>query len=169
MQVELLVLRLVHVLGGIFWVGSGLFTTFFLIPALTKAGPATAGPVMANLQQQKLYTVLPAVALLTILSGIRLMWILSGGDPHWFAHRAGHTYAASGALAIIAFILSIFVARPAAVRMGKLSQAAASDGASRALIATEVQALQRRMMLSTMTAVVMLILAASGMAIARYV
>ena len=72
MSTELVVLRLVHILGGIFWLGSGLFTTFFLIPALGRAGPAAAGPVMGALQQRRLFTVLPVVALLTILSGVRL-------------------------------------------------------------------------------------------------
>ena len=43
MIAEILVLRLVHVLGGMFWVGSGLFSTFFLLPALAGAGPAAAG------------------------------------------------------------------------------------------------------------------------------
>ena len=37
MQGELLVLRLVHVLGGIFWVGSALFMAIFLFPALASA------------------------------------------------------------------------------------------------------------------------------------
>lgn len=169
MAAELLVLRLIHILGGIFWVGSALFTTFFLIPALTKAGLGTVGPVMFQLQQRKLYTALPLAAVLTILSGIRLMWIVSAGDTHWFVHRVGHTYAVSGALAIVAFVLSLVVARPAAMRVGKLSQSTASDGASRELLAAEIAALQRRVTLSTMVVVVMLVLAAAGMAIARYV
>jgi uncharacterized membrane protein len=166
-MVELIVLRLVHVLGGMFWVGSGLFTTFFLAPALKEAGPA-AGQLMAGLQKRRLYSVLPIVAVLTILSGLRLMWIVSAGDAHWFVHRVGHTYAVSGAFAIIAFVLSIVVARPAAVRMGKLSQSATSDGTTRERLAAELQSLQRRMTMSTMVAVVLLILAAAGMSIARY-
>lgn len=62
MNPEILVLRLVHVLGGVFWLGSGLFTAFFLMPALATAGPA-AGPLMGALQRRKLFTVLPIVDL----------------------------------------------------------------------------------------------------------
>lgn len=165
---ELILLRLIHVLGGIFWVGSGLFTAFFLAPALKAAGPAAAGVVMANLQKRKLYSALPLAAVLTMLSGIRLMMIVSAGDAHWFTHRSGHTYAISGAFGILAFVLSMIVARPAAVKMGKLSQAASSDGATKEALAAEMNALQRRMTMSTMAAVVLLILAAAGMSVARY-
>ena len=37
---EMIVLRLVHVLGGIIWVGSMTYMTFFLMPAIADAGPA---------------------------------------------------------------------------------------------------------------------------------
>lgn len=61
MSAELIVLRLVHVLGGIFWVGSGLFMVFFLVPAMGTVGP-TAGQVMGGLQQRRLITVVPVIA-----------------------------------------------------------------------------------------------------------
>src|SRR5688572_115483 len=105
MNAELLVLRLVHIVGGIFWVGSGLFTSLFLLPALARSGPA-AGAVMAGLQRRRLFTALPAVAVLTMLSGLRLMWIVSAGfSASWLASATGGTYAASGAAAIVAFVL----------------------------------------------------------------
>jgi uncharacterized membrane protein len=165
---ELIVLRLVHILGAILWLGSGLFTTYFLLPAMTKAGPAAAGPVMANLQQRRLYTVLPIVALLTILSGIRLMMIVSAGNPQWFASPMGRTYSISGAFAIVSFLTTIIIGRPATVRMGKLSQTPASGGASTEARAAEIRSLQKRVTWSTQTAIGLLILAAVGMAVARY-
>ena len=129
---ELLVLRLVHILGGLFWVGAGLFTTFFLAPALKASGPAAGGAVMGHLLKRHMMTIMPIVALLTILSGIRLMWIVSAASPHWFQHAQGHTYSVAGALSIIAFLTGIFVVRPTMNKAGRLSQSAASDGASRA-------------------------------------
>lgn len=169
MQPELLFLRLVHILGGIFWVGSGLFTTFFLIPALSKAGGPAAGQVMSALQQRRFFLILPTVAVLTILSGLRLWWIVSGGNGlHYFQHRSGHTYAVSGLLAIIAFVLSLAVSRPAMMRVGTLARSTASDETSRKLIADEVSRLQRRATLSSNIAITLVLLSAAGMAIARY-
>ena len=37
MKAELLTLRVIHIVGGIFWVGSMLYTTFFLAPAVCEA------------------------------------------------------------------------------------------------------------------------------------
>jgi hypothetical protein len=165
---ELIVLRVVHVLGAIFWLGSGLFTTFFLMPAMSKAGPAVAGPVMAGLVQRRLPRILPIVALLTMLSGIRLMMIVSAGSPQWFGSPMGRTFSISGALAIVSFLIGILIGRPAMVRMGKLSQSPVPDGASKEARAAELSSLQKRAMWSTQTALGLLILAAAGMAVARY-
>jgi uncharacterized membrane protein len=170
MSSELLVLRIIHVLGGIFWVGSGLFTSFFLIPALGRLGPAAAGPVMGALQQRRLFTILPVVAVLTILSGIRLLQIASGGfSPQYFDSRTGQTFLWSGVAAVIAFLLSLLVARPAAVRLGQLSASMATmPEAERGARSAEVGRLRQRSGLASTAATVLLIGAAIGMAVARY-
>ncbi len=170
MNAELFVLRLVHVLGGIFWVGSGLFTTFFLVPALSRPG-APMGPVMGALQQRRLFLVLPAVAVLTILSGLRLLWIASAGfSDAYLASPMGRAFSASGGAAIVAFVLSLAVARPAAVRAGQLaaSLAATTDAGARRELAARLQRLRRRGSVASIVAVALLIVAAAGMAVARY-
>lgn len=169
MIAELLVLRLVHILGGIFWLGSGLFTTFFLIPALGRAGPA-AGPVMGALQQRRLFTVLPVVAILTLVSGVRLFQIVSGGfAPAYVSSRMGQTFLWSGVAAIAAFLLSLIVARPAMVRAGELGASMSSvPDEQRAERAVEIERLRRRSGLASLAAMVLLIGAAAGMAVARY-
>src|SRR5687767_2751767 len=171
MNAEILVLRVVHVLGGIFWIGSGLFTSFFLMPAFAGSGPA-AGAVMAGLQRRRLFTVLPIVAVLTILSGLRLMWIASRGfSPVYFESGMGRTFAVSGALAIIGFLISLVVARPAMVRSGQLAASAAAmpAGPERDAIGGRIGALQRRGAISSFAAVALVTLAGVGMAVARYV
>jgi uncharacterized membrane protein len=168
MQFELLLLRLIHIMGGTFWVGSGIFTTFILMPALGQNRELMV-QVAGGLQRRKIFVILPTVALLTILSGLRLMVLTSAGaESVYFASRMGRTFAASGALAVISFLASVAIARPATVRMAKLSQSAASDEISRQRIAEEIQKLQRRTMMSSLFAVVLLLLAAAGMAVARY-
>lgn len=170
MSPEILVLRLVHVLGGMFWVGSALFSTFFLVPAITAAGPAAA-PVMGALQKRRLFMILPVIALLTILSGLRLMWITSGGfRPEYFQTRSGATFAIAAAASIVTFALTLLVARPMAVRGTQLAGelARAPEGEARAAIAAELARVRSRGAVATMAGVAMLLLAASGMAVARY-
>lgn len=170
MTAELIALRLIHILGGIFWLGSGLFTTFFLIPALGKIGPAGAGPVMGALQQRRLFTILPVVAVLTILSGVRLLQIVSAGfAPAYMASRPGQTFLWSGVAAIAAFLVSLIVARPAAARAGELGASMANAPAEqRAALGEEIDRLRRRSGRSSVAAMVLLIGAAAGMAVARY-
>src|SRR5215210_4337928 len=119
MKGELLVLRLIHILGGIFWVGSMFFSTFFLAPVL-RASPSVAGHVMTGLQKQRLFLVLPTVALITIASGIRLLFLASAGfSESYLSTATGRTFSASAVAAIIAFLLSILVSRPGFVRAGR--------------------------------------------------
>jgi uncharacterized membrane protein len=170
MSVEIIVLRLVHVLGGIFWVGSAAFSSFFLLPALAGAGPA-AGQILAGLQRRRLFVVLPVAALLTILSGLRLMAITSAGfQTAYFGSASGRTFAASAVAATIAFLIGMFIARPAASRAGALGAqlGAAKDEAARGSLLAELEQARKRSAAANLTAVVLLILAAAGMAVGRY-
>lgn len=158
---------MVHILGGIFWVGSGLFSAFFLMPALSGSGPAL-GTVMAGLQRRRLFTALPVAAVLTIGSGLRLIWIASAGfDPAYFAAPSGFTFAASGAAATLAFLLALLVGRPAMQRAGVMAGSVphASDADSRA---ATIASLRRRGSVASAIAMWLLLASAVGMAVARY-
>src|ERR1700693_2575612 len=171
MRAELLVLRLIHILSGIMWVGSGMYTSFFLIPALSGT-PALMGQVMAGLQRRRLLLVLQIVAALTILSGLRLLWIDSAGfTASYFDSGTGRTLGISAGAAIIAAVLSFGVAQPAIKRAGPIaaSLAASANAAERERLTAELDRLRRRGTVASAVAVGFGLLAASGMAIARYV
>ena len=165
---ELIVLRLIHVLGGIIWVGGAVLMAFFIAPALQAAGSA-AGPIMGALQKRKFMVVLPVIAILTLLSGVRLMQITSGGfSAAYFQSPMGKTYAWAGLAAIVAFLMGIVVNRPTMLRLGTLQQSMASDPVSKDKIAAEIRKLQQRMSLAGSIVTVLLLMAAIGMAVARY-
>ena len=170
MSAEILLLRLVHVLGGIFWLGSGLFTAFFLIPALGRIGPAAAGPLMAALQARRLFTILPVVAVLTMLSGIRLLHIASGGfAAGYFSSRTGQALLWSGIAAVASFLLGLVIIRPTMARASELgANLAALPEHERGARAAEVERLRSRGGRASALAMALLIAAAAGMAIARY-
>jgi uncharacterized membrane protein len=168
---EIIVLRVVHVLGGLFWVGSALFNSIYLFPAMASAG-AAAGAIMGSMRQRHLFIVLPGIALLTILSGVRLMWITSADfSAAYFESGRGATFAWGGTFAIVAFLLGVLIGRPTGMRMGKVQQALANapDDETRGELAGQLARLNRRGMVVGWTANVLLILAASFMAAARYV
>jgi len=168
MAAELLVLRIIHIVGGILWVGAMAFNAFFLGPAMAASGPA-AGQVAAGLMKRRIFVFMPVVAILTILAGLRLMMIASsrfGGD--YFGSRTGMTFSIAAALALLAFIYGMAVTRPAMARVVALNQQAAADASNRERIMAEIQATQQRAAKATTVVAWMLLAAAVGMAIARY-
>ena len=167
---EFLFLRLIHILGGIFWVGGGLYSTIFIVPALAKAGPA-AGAIMGELQRRRLFTVLPTVAVLTILSGIRMIWISSNGfEGHYFHTMFGHLITVGGGLGIVGFVFAMFYVRPASVKMGMLAaQLGSAAPEAKAGIEAELDSIRKKSSVGTIIAMGALTLSAAIMAVARYV
>src|SRR5688572_5926505 len=96
MDIGLLILRLLHIFGGVFWVGMSAFT---LLAPVLNANKAEAEKALGRLFiNSKLHIVFPIAALSTIVSGLLLFargW--SGTPAMWFG--------IGGGAAIIAFIL----------------------------------------------------------------
>ena len=170
MTTELLVLRVVHILGGMFWVGSALYSTLFLVPALSTMGP-TAGQVFGALQKRHLMNAIFASSMLSILAGLRLLWITSDGmSSAYMGMPVGRTFAWSGALALVAFLLGALVSRPSGMRMGRIgAQLATASAEERPALTEEMQRLRRRNAVSSTTVAALLVLTTIGMSVARYV
>ena len=163
-------LRLVHILSGMFWVGTVLFTTLLLMPSLRAAG-AAAGPLMAELGKRRMPVVMMGVAFLTIGSGVWLMTIASGGDMGlWMRSGTGRTFAWGGALAIVTLALGMAINMPAARRMAAINDAATRRGGPpNPEEGAELQRLQRRMAIGSQIVAILLVFATAAMAVARYV
>ena len=169
MSAEIIVLRLVHVLCGMLWVGAMVFMSAFLMPALQQVGPA-AGAVMGALQRRRLMTFMPVVATLTLLSGFRLYWIMSDGLAAAYVESpVGITFGVAGLLATVGFVLGLAVARPAMARAGALAQRVASaPEAERAALQAEMAGLRQRGRAASLAVATLVVLAAVRMAVARY-
>lgn len=169
MTAEVIVLRWIHIVGGMFWVGATIFLMLFLGPVLGTMGPA-GGAVMAGLNKRKYPTIVAVIAILTILSGLRLIMIMSASyQGAYFQSPVGRAFATAGGLAIVAFIIGMTITRPAMTKAGVLgAQMATADEATRSRIGGEMDALRKRGMASGGFVLVLLLLAVSGMAVARY-
>jgi len=118
MDVTVILLRLVHVLCGVFWAGALMFVVLFLEPSIRASGPEGA-KVMRALIQRKYLNVIPIVGVLTILSGLWLMWIFSGGfAAAWFRSGAGMVLTLGSVTAFVAFMIGVHVLRPTVLRIG---------------------------------------------------
>jgi uncharacterized membrane protein len=167
---ELIALRLIHVMGGIFWVGAMMYNTFFLMPAMNAAGPQASGAVSKGLMARHLFTVMPTVAVLTMLSGLRLMQLTSSGfSATWFQSPGGSTYAMGGLAAIVAFVGGLLLSRPTMMKLGAtLAERAQAPADRHAAIDARIAGLRTRASIVNGTVSALLLAAAAAMAVARY-
>ena len=130
MYVLLLVMRTIHILSGVFWVGTMLFLVRLLFPAIRDGGPR-AGSIMVNLAHAKAMTAIPIAGSLAILSGLYLYWHDSGGFNMSFMRTGmGMTYATGGLTAIIAMMIGGGVVRRRMVSWIALLQEPSVDEAA---------------------------------------
>jgi uncharacterized membrane protein len=162
-------LRLLHILSGAFWFGALLFSVRFLIPSLRAIGPA-AGPVMSQLNQRGMTAAFMGSAFVNLGSGIWLMFLVSGGAPgEWMKTGMGRVIGAGAVCAILALIVGMIVNPPAVKRMGEIAAVAGKRGGPPTPEeAVEIQGLQKRMAGANVFVAILLTLALSAMAVARY-
>ena len=170
MDTYMIVLRIVHILAGVFWVGAALTTILFLQSTAREVGPA-AGPFMAHLAGKKhLVDWVLRAAGLTILAGALMYWRVSGGlDGDWLTSAPGISLTIGALCAIAAFSLGLSVVRPtimSTLAIGR--EVAATGGPPTPEQGAQLQALQKRGKSVGQVIVPLLIVAVSGMAAARY-
>jgi uncharacterized membrane protein len=171
-RVIMLVLRLLHILSGIFWVGATLTMVGFLVPAMRATGPEGGRFMQQVLQGRRLQLWISVAMGLTILSGFGMYARLSAiTDGAFSASRTGIILGAGGLLSLLGAILGAAVARPTGaklVALGQRLQQNQSSGPPSAEQRAELESLQRRIATTSATIATLLVLAAAAMAVARY-
>jgi hypothetical protein len=163
--------RVLHILCAALWLGAALFISVFLMPALKRLGP-NGEMVMTALAARGFPIFMPTVAGLTVLSGLWLYWRYTGGfDPAVSSSRAGIVFGLGGVLGVIAAIIGGSVAGRSAKQVVALESRASSlpEGAERARLAAQIQALRQRVTTSTRIVTVLLVVTIILMAIGHYV
>ena len=167
----LYLLRVIHIVLGVCWVGAVVFIAVFLVPSVRATGPA-GGAIMRELVQERRMSLwLMAAAVLTILSGIGLYWVDSAGfQSAWLGSGPGRAFGLGGVLAVAGAAVGMGVSTPTGRR---LAQVAAPIQAERRPPtpeeAAQIAALQQRLNRATNATAGFLLFAAIAMAVARYV
>jgi uncharacterized membrane protein len=164
-----LLLRLVHILAGIFWVGAIFLIAGFLLPTARAMG-REGGRFMQHLMLQRRLPVFLAIAmLLTVLSGFTLYGrIVSATQGAWAGTPPGIAYGVGGLAAIVGALAGMLVSGRATRRMAAIGQQAAQGGGPSAEQQAEIERLQGRVVLGSRLVAGFLVVAAGLMAIARY-
>jgi uncharacterized membrane protein len=159
-------LRLVHILSGVFWVGGGFMSAFFLTPAVAATGEAGQKMMGHMITKGKMSVRITVAASLTVLAGAVLYWIDSNGlvSP-WTRSAPGLGFGLGAIFALIGFGSGMMVGTNAA-KLGKI--AAAAQGKPSPDQVAVMQAAQKQMSLASKISTAALIVALVCMATARY-
>ena len=161
-----IILRMIHIFGGVFWVGTGLFSTFFLTPAINAAGDSGRQVLQLLMVRGRLAARISAAAGLTILAGILLYWIDTDGfSSAWSRSGPGIGFGIGAAFGLLGFIFGFFV--------GQVNKALASlssdlKGKPTPEQAAKLAGLKNSQSTNSLISTVSLILATLFMAAARY-
>jgi hypothetical protein len=165
------IIRLIHILAGVLWVGAAVMLAFFVGPAAGGAGPA-GGVLMDQLVRvRKLPAYMASMAGLTVLAGFGLMWMhASATDGGWMRTASGKLFMWGALVAIVGFVWGMVLASRLAKRM--TARTAALAAAGRPPTAEEQAEIRQgfaRLSFHTRGSAIVLVLAAAMMALARYI
>jgi len=168
MAINLLILRILHIGFGAFWVGTDIFLTLLLLPRLRTLGPDVERRVMAAIMRF-LPPVLMVSSIVTFVSGIFLTGIMRGWTVDWaFASGWGTAIAVGFIGNVIALIVGFGLLPPVMMRADKLERS--FEGRQPAVAETEeFDSLRARTTMLTKLNTLLLIVVILSMAVARFV
>ncbi|MDX1689124.1 MAG: hypothetical protein R3248_14165 [Candidatus Promineifilaceae bacterium] len=166
----ILILRLLHIIAGVFWAGATFAIVGFVQPAVKATAPAGGRVMQQMVKQGRFSTTLAVAALVTAGSGILLYERVSGGfRPEWIFSGPGVALTIGGLAGIIAAVIGGRIIGPTSMRIADLGEKMqVGGGPPEPATLAEMEALQQRMTTWGRAAAVLLIVAIIGMSLADY-
>ncbi len=161
-----LVFRLIHIVAGVFWVGSAMVSTFFLSPAVAATGSAGQQTMAHMVNKGRMSVRIMGAAILTVLAGAVLYWRDSQGfTSAWTSSGPGWGFGIGAVFALGGMVFGMMVGQ-SAHKLGQISAAAKGNPTPEQI--AELQATSKRMSTTSGISTALLILALVCMATARY-
>ena len=172
MNLYIIILRLIHILSGVFWAGTTFLLASSVKPAVQATGPE-AGKFMQRLAGSpgRMTDYLGITATLTAVSGLLLYWSVSANfNPGFFLSGRGLVLTLGALAGIFAWLHGAFVVRRLSKRMealGKEIQAAGGPPSPEQM--AEMQTIQEKQFTNGAVLAILLAVAVIGMSIAEYI
>lgn len=169
MNIIIILLRVLHIFGGIFWVGFAFVNLGFLQPTIRATGQEGQKVQQHLMGRTRLMFLVYSAATITMLSGLFLYWILSGFRAQFFMTSYGVVLTVGSIAGIIAWTMAVFVMRNILGQVAGLGQAIqAGGGPPSEEQSAQLQALRMKISRLGSVTVGFMILAVLGMAMAQY-
>jgi hypothetical protein len=163
-----LLLRLVHIGAGVFWVGAAVTAFAFIEPAVHDLGAAGEKFMRQLTERRKLPEFIVVAGVLNLGSGGVLYWRDSGGlQPEWIASPIGLGFTIGAIAALLGAATAIAFILPTLKKLEDVSRGLPSELAPTMDTTARLRALNRRLHLASLGNVLLLALAVASMATAR--
>jgi hypothetical protein len=165
----LTLLRVMHIVGGVFWAGAAMTLYGFVVPTAAATRPESSRFMQHLAGASGLSAWMTIAAIVTTVAGLALASPLGGAVGPGFMHTPrGIALALGMLLGLGAFLEGMFVTMPAANGLGELGRAAAANGGKLdAGQSARLEALRTRMVRAGTRGAWMLGITATLMAAAR--
>ena len=163
MNTILILLRIVHIVSGAIWVGASILLIGFVEPTASASGQ-TGSQFMQRLGS-RMGIFITIVAVLTVLGGFALYGMLG----YRLNTTAGATFLVGGLIALVSLVVGGAITGPTTARLGRLGAEIQSGGKPPTTEQmAQLQALQGRLRMGGRVNVVLVLIAITLMAVARY-
>jgi hypothetical protein len=164
-QLVIIVLRLIHIIAGAFWVGSALMIALVLLPAARQAGPGGEGA----LPMAKISEAMSLASLLTTGAGLLLYGWVSRFAWGWIVSPVGLGLTLGSLSGLAAFLLGLLSTGPTAKKLAMLGgQIQAAGGPPTPEQRAELGRLQAKLTASSTWSTILATASLAFMAAARY-
>ena len=166
----MIILRIIHIFAGVFWVGVSMFNIGFLQPAVAATGAEGQKVMQYIARSTRLTAATYTASTLVVLSGLIMYGILTGFRPAAMAIGTYLTLGVGGLFGIAAWIIVMIVIRGIFTEMGAIGmQIQKQGGPPTPEQGAALKALSGRLVSIGRQALGLLLVALLAMSIAQYV
>ena len=169
MDYLVILLRILHIVSGVFWVGAALMLTFFISPTVIATRESGQGFMRHFMGQTKFNLAMWTSAITAVIAGAILYWLDSDGLTSAWTHSGPAIgFGVAAGFAFLGLIVGIFQNRNSntMARLGGQIQSQGQPPSPEQ--AARLQSLGKALAIGGALNATFLILATIGMAIARY-
>ena len=171
MDAYMVILRLIHIFAGIFWVGTTIFFVSYLAPNVRALGPDGGKFMQGLLLNTRFDRAMPAASILTTIAGILLYARVTNNfsDTDYMSSAGGIVLSIGSLAGLLAFGHGgAVIGRIVGQQKTLAQQLASQDGPPSPEQGAELATLNAKMGQHTLITLVLMIIAVVGMSAARY-
>jgi len=169
MDILMIILRLIHIFAGVFWVGATFMLIRFIAPTVTATGEVGQQFMAYMTSRTKFSQVMGLAGTLSLLSGLTMYYIIFFDRDVAINSGYGISLTVGAILGFVTLVLGFAIQFRAVARMNEIrAEMAAAGGPPKAEQLAELMAMAEKLSMGTRIGAVLMTIVLIGMSIAQY-